>query len=372
MTQKMISNLPSHIHLTPERWYEWLRHFFSENSDWTFDQGFSVEKRPIYRISAGSGNQKIVFWSQMHGNEATGTYALSDMLTYLSREGQLFEALKKHYTLVFIPMLNPDGAERFSRYNALGSDLNREGLKTISPETEFLKKTLDGSTVLAFNLHDQRNIFSVGRSSIPASLSLLAPSTITTKGLEARKHSIHLISAALEKFTDQEIRYVARFSDEYYPKAMGEWCLDRGISAILVEAGGYHNDPHRNFARSLMTRFLLYCLENLLTKNKRHKNLYQLLPANAQSLRDLVLRNVRMQSPSGEIVFDVAFTIKYMSDQKQWRWMIDEIGDLGMIYGYKEVDLKSEASIFYQTFSPGEFLNVNKLPKSWHQWFTTI
>ncbi len=308
----------------------------------------------------------------MHGNEATGTYALSDLLTYLSRERPLFEALKKHYTLVFLPMLNPDGAQRFSRYNALGSDLNREGLKTISPEMEILKKALESSTALAFNLHDQRNIFSVGRSSLPASLSLLAPSTITTKGLEARKHSIRLISAALERFTVEEIRYVARFSDEYYPKAMGEWCTDRGISAILVEAGGYYNDPHRIFARNLMTKFLLFCLEDLLTKDTGHKNLYQTLPVNAQDLRDLVIRNVRMQSPSGEITFDIACTGKYLPDQNQWRWMIDEIGDLDMIYGYKEVDLKSEEPISFQLFSPGDFLYIDKLPKSWHQWFTTI
>lgn len=372
MTYDMISNLSSHIHLTPERWYDWLHEFLCENKDWNTEYHLSFEQRPIYTLRTGEGEQKIVIWSQMHGHESTGTYAISDLLTYFNKERDVFEALKKQYTIVLVPMLNPDGAARFIRYNALGSDLNREGLKTISPETELLKKTLSGQVALAFNLHDQRNIFSVGRSAVPAALSLLAPSTITSEGFEARKYSIRLISTTLEKFSSNERKYMARFSDEYYPRAMGEWCTDRGIPTILVEAGGYFNDPHRTFARSLTTKFLLYCLEAFVTKNIGHQSLYQTLPVNAQELRDLIIRNIRMQTPTGEIIFDSSFTAQYLPDQNQWSWLVDEVGDLDLKYGYKEIDLKSNESIAYLKFSPGDLLDFDKIPKSWHQWFTTI
>ena len=42
--------------------------------------GFSVNNLPIYSLSYGSGDVKILIWSQMHGNESTSTKALFDFL----------------------------------------------------------------------------------------------------------------------------------------------------------------------------------------------------------------------------------------------------------------------------------------------------
>ncbi len=40
--------------------------------------GVSVENRPIHSVKIGSGNTKILLWSQMHGNESTTTKAVFD------------------------------------------------------------------------------------------------------------------------------------------------------------------------------------------------------------------------------------------------------------------------------------------------------
>src|SRR5512139_2455684 len=90
--------------------------------------GVSQEGREIFLVSAGSGPDRILFWSQMHGDEPTATSALIDLMSYIGRhreEPWVARVLGK-YTLLFIPMLNPDGAERGSRRNRQGLDINRD------------------------------------------------------------------------------------------------------------------------------------------------------------------------------------------------------------------------------------------------------
>ena len=39
---------------------------------------------PIYKITVGHGKIKVLIWSQMHGNEGTGTKALFDMFKFFA------------------------------------------------------------------------------------------------------------------------------------------------------------------------------------------------------------------------------------------------------------------------------------------------
>ncbi|MBA3972474.1 MAG: peptidase M14, partial [Bacteroidetes bacterium] len=45
--------------------------------------GQSVQSRSIKLITCGDGPVKVLLWSQMHGNEATATMALLDLLNFL-------------------------------------------------------------------------------------------------------------------------------------------------------------------------------------------------------------------------------------------------------------------------------------------------
>ena len=44
--------------------------------------GASEENRSIYQIDIGNGPKKILIWTQMHGNESTGTKAVFDFIHY--------------------------------------------------------------------------------------------------------------------------------------------------------------------------------------------------------------------------------------------------------------------------------------------------
>ncbi len=93
-----------------------------ENSkDFTVNKvGSSVENRDLFLISIGQGEKKVFLWSQMHGDEPTATAALFDIFNFFSDSS--LSDFKKHIlskvTLYFLPMVNPDGAEKFERRNS--------------------------------------------------------------------------------------------------------------------------------------------------------------------------------------------------------------------------------------------------------------
>ena len=84
--------------------------------------GRSELGKPIYAVRLGKGPVKILIWSQMHGNESTTTRAL---LLWLDRYLKT-KHFQKTLSLLIIPQLNPDGADRYTRQNANGIDLNRD------------------------------------------------------------------------------------------------------------------------------------------------------------------------------------------------------------------------------------------------------
>ena len=73
--------------------------------------GESEQKQEIFSVSIGRGKKRILTWSQMHGNESTGTKAMFDLFKYiayfLGNSDSFVDRLLSECTLVFIPMLNP-------------------------------------------------------------------------------------------------------------------------------------------------------------------------------------------------------------------------------------------------------------------------
>ena len=85
--------------------------------------GGSVEGRSINHVWFGSGPIHVLLWSQMHGDEPTATRALLDIMHILAghQADAPVQRLLEQLTIHFVPMLNPDGAQRFQRRNARGS-----------------------------------------------------------------------------------------------------------------------------------------------------------------------------------------------------------------------------------------------------------
>src|SRR5690606_31602581 len=56
--------------------------------------GESVQQRNIFQVEFGTGEKKVMLWSQMHGDESTGTMALLDLFNFLSGTEDEFDSLR--------------------------------------------------------------------------------------------------------------------------------------------------------------------------------------------------------------------------------------------------------------------------------------
>jgi len=311
--------------------------------------GQSVEGRDIYLVKAGSGKTKVMLWSQMHGDEPTATMALFDLLHFL-QQSDAFDPIRQQLlqetTLYFVPMLNPDGAEQFMRRNALQIDLNRDALRLQSPEARLLKSLRDSlNPAFGFNLHDQSRYYTVGTSSEPATISFLAPPFDHARTVdpvrERAMRTIAGINAALQQLIPGK---VAKYPDEHEPRAFGDNIQKWGTSVILVESGGYPNDPEKQYIRRLNFAALVAGLHLIATKAYSHydKGGYDTIPENGRYLYDLVVRRVRYQQKGQYTLLDIGILRdEVAAPTPQGYYLqssVQEIGDMRVFYGYEEVD----------------------------------
>ncbi len=211
--------------------------------------GKSIEGRNISMISVGTGATNVLLWSQMHGDESTATMAIFDILNYIKRNKTILNHLSVH----FIPMLNPDGAEKFTRRNSIGIDINRDALRLQSPESKILKAARDSLDAdFGFNLHDQSKYYNAEKTEKPATISYLAPAYDYDKNINTtRANAMRIIAQMNEIIQHYAPGQVGRYSDDFEPRAFGDNIQKWGTSTVLIESGGFKNDPEKQFIRKL-------------------------------------------------------------------------------------------------------------------------
>jgi hypothetical protein len=217
--------------------------------------GQSNEGRNLHHVWFGKGATHILLWSQMHGDEPTATSALFDVHNYirLHRAEPVVKRMLDNLTIHVVPMLNPDGAERYQRRNVQDIDINRDAVRLQTPEGRALKALRDRlNPVLGFNLHNQNWGTSVGFPPKPASISLLAVSfnrerTDNEKRILAKKTSA-IIREAIEPLIPGQI---GRYDDEFEVRAFGDNIAKWGTGVVLIETGpAPGDDPDRTLIRA--------------------------------------------------------------------------------------------------------------------------
>jgi hypothetical protein len=276
--------------------------------------GRSVEGRAIHLVAVGSGERRVLLWSQMHGDEPSATPALLDVADYLLADapaGAVLDGL----TLLMVPMLNPDGVERGARRNAQGIDVNRDALNLATPEGRILKAVRDRyQPVLGFNLHDQDRRTLVGETGRLATIALLAvagdPEGTVTAGRARAKRACAAIVAALEPLIGPSI---ARYDEDWSPRAFGDNITAWGTPVVLVESGGL--PPGRPLSDLTRLNFvaLVSTLSALAADDLAGHDpaAYERLTRNrTEAFADVVLRGGRILQGAGvpyraDLAFDV-------------------------------------------------------------------
>ena len=204
--------------------------------------GRSVEGREIQLVTLGSGPRRVMLWSQMHGDEPSATPALLDLAsTLLADDAPESRLVLERLTLLLVPMLNPDGAERYARRNAQAIDLNRDALLLATPEGQLLKRLRDRfEPELGFNLHDQNRRTSVGETGVRATIALLAVSgdaaSTLTPGRARAKRVCSAVARALAPFAPGGI---SRYDEDWNPRAFGDNLTAWGTPVVLIESGAF-------------------------------------------------------------------------------------------------------------------------------------
>ncbi len=313
--------------------------------------GKSVEGREIFSVEFGQGKTKILAWSQMHGDEPTATAALFDIISFFSTDDSFNDfrsfALNK-INFHFIPMLNPDGAEKYKRGNAFNIDINRDALRKVSFESKILWNYAEKlQPDFGFNLHDQNSYYTVGRTNNPAAISLLAPPINHVKSIDyTREQSMQVIYKIFEALSIFVPDNIARYSDEHEPRSFGDNFVKNKISSILIESGFYKNDKSKNFVRKLNFIAMLAAFDTISQINftKIDYTKYFNIPENQQLLFDLLLRNLSFKCEGNNFTIDIGIKREKMLDKNEktfnYKSKIAEIGDLSIYYGIEEFDLK--------------------------------
>lgn len=257
--------------------------------------GFSEENRPIYNLTLGKGEKRILIWSQMHGNESTGTKAVFDFLNFIKQysSDEITQSILRECTIEIIPMLNPDGSQAYTRVNANNVDLNRDAVDRKAKESNLLRSVLDEfNPKFCFNLHDQRTIFGVEGTKNPATISFLAPSEEETRKItDGRKETMNVI-VAMNSLLQQIIpHHIGRYTDEFYPTATGDNFQKLGHNTILIEAGHYPKDYQREETRKFNFYALLQGVYHIATaKNFASHEDYFTIPNNVKNFFDVIHR----------------------------------------------------------------------------------
>ncbi|PIY08898.1 MAG: peptidase M14 [Flexibacter sp. CG_4_10_14_3_um_filter_32_15] len=342
-------------HFQPEEFNEVLEDTIKkQNSNFTKTKlGESAQKRPIYHLTFGNGKTPVLLWSQMHGNEPTATMALLDIFHFLENpkteeDTKLVETIKNYFTLHFVPVLNPDGTALFTRRTAQGIDMNRDFLQRQTPEANLLiDLAANIQPHFSFNLHDQRSKYSVGKNPVPTTLAFLAPAfdketTIKKEGMH-RLEAMQVISLMVEGLEEELGGKMAKYDDEFEPRAFGDNFQKLGYGTILIESGHYPNDWEKQEVRKYNYVAILNGL--LSVANDLHKNksikAYEDLPLNGTQFYDVILRNVEIEFPQFvKFRADIAFERYSKFDKTENKYIFEskivDMGDLSTFYGHEE------------------------------------
>ena len=308
--------------------------------------GLSVLKKPIYSYTIGSGKNRILIWSQMHGNESTTTKAIFDLLNFF--QSDLSSDILKNFTFCIIPILNPDGAFFYTRENANKIDLNRDFKDLSQPESNVLMQVFNEfKPDFCYNMHDQRTIHGIASSGKPATVSFLAPSYNENCDYNENRTKAALIIAEmylqLSKFIPNQI---GRFDDAFNENCAGDSFQKLGVPTILFEAGHFQDDYNREITRQYIFISLLISFDFISKNNYNFQNNddYLKIPQNSTTFYDIICKNVKVILENQEkiINFAIQFEEQLENNDIVFKATLAKINNIDADFAHFVFDAKNQ------------------------------
>jgi hypothetical protein len=245
-------------------------------------------------------------------------------------------------------MLNPDGAELYTRENANGIDLNRDAQNLSQPESIILRNIFNEfQPHYCYNLHDQRTIFGVDDTGKPATVSFLAPAFNESRDINAvRLKAIHVIVAMNDVLQQYIPNQVGRFDDSFNINCVGDTFQYLNVPTILFEAGQFPNDYEREETRKYIFIALFSGIEFLYENDIVISKIddYLKIPQNKVVFYDFVYKNVKINYDGKDKIINFAAQYKEVlyKGKVQFKARIAQIGNLDNFFGHVVIDANGE------------------------------
>jgi hypothetical protein len=309
--------------------------------------GKSELEKDIHLLRIGSGKKNVLAWSQMHGNESTTTKAIFDFLKFLTQLDNFQEEInrfKDEYSLYVIPMLNPDGAERYTRVNANEVDLNRDAKNLSQSESRFLNTVFTSiQPYLCLNLHDQRTNYGLDNT-LPATVSFLSPSANEKRDLTASRKTAMNYIVKMNAFLQQIIpNQVGRYDDSFNDNCVGDKFQMAEVPTILFEAGHYKRDYMRDITRKFIFGALisLFDIQANASTNWGTGDYFK-IPENRINYKDIILNNVKHPKYKKPIKVSIQYEEELSGDTIVFIPVVNDINVPDKIFAHNIIDLKGE------------------------------
>ncbi len=334
--------------------------------------GESGEGRSINHVRVGRGPFRVLLWSQMHGDESTATSALFDLFEYIRahRQDPAVRGILSKLTLHVVPMLNPDGAERFQRRNVQSIDVNRDALRLQTPEGRALKAVRDRfQPRVGFNLHNQNWRTSVGDPPRPASISLLSVAYDEKRsendGRKLTKKICAVIRESLEPFASGRI---GRYDDSFEVRAFGDNITLWGTPVVLIETGPWPSENPDAALVRLNFVALVSALDALATGRVKRADpdRYEELPMNESRMFYIAIRNATVVNGAGVPPFtaDIGIIatrrVRTVEGRRELQMTIgiDDLGDLRTSGALREIDASGLTAVPDAGYQEGQLIDL--------------
>ncbi|MEO8232955.1 MAG: peptidase M14, partial [Ignavibacteriota bacterium] len=129
-----------------------------------------------------------------------------------------------------------------------------------------------------------------------------------------------------------------------------------GTSTILIESGGWKDDPERQFIRKLNFIALLSAFKSIAEESYKETStdVYESIPFNDNYIFDLILRNLTLKSGKQKIKIDVGINLdEYEVPNEKtiyYKSRVEDLGDLSTYFGYNDYDFSGytieQASVY--------------------------
>ncbi len=306
--------------------------------------GKSVKGKTLYLVKIGKGDIPVLIWSGQHGDEPKCTAALLDFINFMCSAAKtpISKTILENTTLIIFPMVNPDGAEKDTRRNTQGLDINRDAQLLQSPEGRILKRLyLKYHPKFCFNLHDHgpRRTVETTRKVVALSLQASLFDEYDNDN-PARIRAKKVIGRIYEAVSPFAYGHIARYEADYMPRAFGDSMMHWGVSSILIESGGWLGGPDDDaMVVKLHCLALLAAVHAIASGSYEDANpgLYDTLPGFGKNMVDLAIRGATIVDGSGISPFKgdvgINITAKYRpgTDKPSYRATIEDVGDLSII-----------------------------------------